>query len=149
MNPSTERSGAEFNSSQAERAALPDVDLNLLKNTEVDISFSLSPEQSVLNPEALTLSNQAKIVGQSSDNSANVQMAMQDLNTSKTSTVSVKDGDKNASDGGRIEQIWVDEAKKIINSTSENPRLREERIKKLRDEYLLEKYGFRFEEPKR
>ncbi len=142
MNPSTERSGVEFNSSQAERTVLPDVDLNLLKNTEVDISLSSLVEQESLAPEKLMISSQAGLVDQNDQDAQQTgQYAI--ASNAVLAKSKIKNGENNSTTQGRIEQVWVDEAKKIINSTSEDPHLREEKIKKLRDEYLLEKYGFK------
>ncbi len=46
-----------------------------------------------------------------------------------------------ASDDDLIEKEWVDQAKKIIASTKDNPYMREKEISKLQIEYIRRRYG--------
>lgn len=46
-----------------------------------------------------------------------------------------------AADLDVIEQGWVDVTKQVLASTTEDPRIREEKIKDLQADYLLKRYG--------
>lgn len=46
-----------------------------------------------------------------------------------------------ADDVDVIEKEWVDKAKKIVDSTKDNPRAQEKEVSKLQAEYLMKRYG--------
>jgi len=53
-----------------------------------------------------------------------------------------------AGDDDLIEIEWVKKAKKIINDTQDNPRLREEEVNKLQIDYIEKRYGRKMGEAK-
>ena len=46
-----------------------------------------------------------------------------------------------AQDSDRIEQEWVDTAKKVLIATIDDPFLRDEQVKDLQNDYLFKRYG--------
>lgn len=140
MNYESQASSPERLNPERNRQSLPEVDLSLLRpNT--------NPEASPLaNAESERKETQADAQAASSDNPAVHAVAVSPVVSS--SAVSNDTGSLSgfavpgtAADLDVIEQGWVDVTKQVLASTVDNPRVREEKIKDLQENYLLKRYG--------
>lgn len=113
---------------------LPEVNREILENAEALISGG----------EKIEVISEKKQISGSNDNSVIDKKSLNnivDKNTTLTDSNYANDIPNTAADLDKIESVWIDSAKKIIQSTIDNPKERENRINNLKYEYLKKRYN--------
>ena len=138
MNLESQISNPERLNAEQNRQSLPEVDLSLLRpnlGPETNSAINVGAESKELQADAQA------VVSDTTVSSTSVPIiSIQPAPASSTQLKDFATPDV-AADLDVIEQGWVDVTKQVLASTTDDPRMREEKIKDLQADYLLKRYG--------